>query len=143
MKTEQRIYSKTSGWQPIVASVDSEKAQLVFLFGDRDLLKEASLIDEIRSFYPNSQLVGCSTAGEICGTEVMVNSIVCTAVEFKDVQIVVRSEEIKNSANSADLGQKLASKLDQNGLKHAFVFSEALGVNGSQLTQGLNDTFGR
>ena len=142
MKTEQRVFSLTSGWQPSKGNVHPDNVQLVFLFGDRDLLKQPNLVEEVQSFYPKANVVGCSTAGEICGSDVLVNTVVCTAIEFKDVRVSVCAEEIDADFDSMHFGKKLASKIDKTNLKHVFVLSEALDVNGSQLTKGLNEELG-
>src|SRR5659263_233863 len=79
MKTEQRIYNDANGWVKKSDNNLENLAQLVFLFGNKDLLKKQPHIDFIKSAYPVAQIVGCSTSGEICQEEVFNESIICTA----------------------------------------------------------------
>ncbi|NWJ50203.1 MAG: FIST C-terminal domain-containing protein [Bacteroidetes bacterium] len=138
MKTEQCIYSDSKGWVKKSDERLGKLAQLVFLFGNKDLLKIQQHIDFIRNTYPVAQIVGCSTSGEIFQEEVMNNNIVCTAVWFENTQIIVAVEHIDAMENSFRVGENLAEKLDKEGLVHIMVFSEGLNINGSELTKGLN-----
>lgn len=143
MKIEQRVFSSGNGW--VVSSpsdIDQQKAQIVFLFGDRDLLKSEATLAEIRSVYPNANLVGCSTAGEICKDEVIVNTVVSTAVQFDKTEVKVVSEPVRADRDSYQLGRQLAKALPEAGLKHVFIISEGLNINGSRLTVGLNSLLG-
>ena len=64
MKTEQSIYSQATGWIKKSGDGLDRLAQLVFLFGNKDLLKEQKNIDFVKGAYPFAQVVGCSTSGE-------------------------------------------------------------------------------
>lgn len=122
--------------------VTLDKAQLVLVFGDRDLLKKEEHFAEIKTFYPTANIVGCSTSGEILSDEVFTETIVTTAVEFEKTNVVVFSETVEKGHDSYVLGQKLAGKFNKEGLKHILIFSEGLDINGSQLTKGINDVIG-
>lgn len=139
MKTEQRIYSETDGW--VIKSDNNlgKLAQLVFLFGNRELLKEKEHIDFVKESYPLAQIVGCSTSGEIFQEEVFNNNIICTAVSFESSTIEIAQETIHSMEESYTVGQKLASKLDKENLVHIMVLSEGLNINGSELTKGINN----
>ena len=138
MKTEQRIYSKASGW--VIKSDNNlgSVAGLVFLFGDKDLLKEQAHIDFIKTAYPLAQVVGCSTSGEIYQEEVHNNSIVCTAIWFENTRIEIAEEPIRTMEESFLVGEKVAGALDKEELVHIMIFSEGLNINGSELTNGIN-----
>jgi len=83
MKTEQLIYSLERGWEFIINNNLSEKAQLLLVFGERELLKVKENIDYLKSKYPNAEIFGCSTSGEICDTRLFDENIICTAVWFE------------------------------------------------------------
>ena len=138
MKTEQSIYSEAKGWVKKSENNLSNIAQLVFLFGNKDLLKEQKHIDSLKVAYPSAQIVGCSTSGEICQEEVFNNNIVATAVWFENTTIEIAEERIISMEDSFLVGEKLAEKLDKEQLVHIMVFSEGLNINGSELTKGLN-----
>ena len=139
MKSEQRIVTQQGDW--IIKSDNGiqNQAQLVLLFGERELLKSAKHINLIKAHYKQAQIVGCSTSGEIFGEEVLNNEIVCTAVFFEKTQIAVASQRIETVKESFNVGKKLANALDKEGLNHILVLSEGLKINGSELTKGIND----
>ena len=139
MKTEQSIYSQATGWVKKSEFGLGNLVQLVFLFGNRDLLKEQKHIDYVKGAYPSAQIVGCSTSGEICQEEIFNNHIVCTAVWFQDTQIDIAHEHIGCMDDSFMVGEKLAAKLDKEDLVHILVLSEGLNINGSELTKGINN----
>jgi len=139
MKTEQSIYSEANGWVKKSENEIGKLAQLVFLFGNRELLKDQQHIDFVREAYPNAQITGCSTSGEIYQEEVYNNNIICTAVGFESSTIEIAKESIHSMEESYIVGQKLASKLDKENLVHIMVLSEGLNINGSELTKGINN----
>jgi hypothetical protein len=138
MKTEQSIYFEATGWQKKSDNNLGSIARLVFLFGNKDLLKEQKHIDFVKNEYPAAQIVGCSTSGEICQEEVFNNNIICTAVWFEKTEIEIAHEQITSMDNSFMVGEKLAEKLDKEHLVHIMVISEGLNINGSELTKGIN-----
>jgi hypothetical protein len=138
MKTEQRVYVETSGWKSTSDSNLGRSAQLVFLFGNKDLLKKQELIDGVRSWYPHAEIIGCSTAGEICQEEVYSNSIVCTAVWFEKTTVRIVAEPVDSNETDFNIGERLAHQLPEKDLIHVLILSEGLNINGSELTKGLN-----
>ncbi len=112
-------------------------AQLVFLFGSTDVLNERDLIEEVRMAYPGAHLFGCSTAGEICCTEVSDDSLVATAVNFEYTTVKGGQVRLGDVGNSFRAGECLSRSLDHEGLKHVLVLSDGCAVNGSELVRGL------
>jgi len=137
MKTEQLSWNQASGWQPGARRNLGESAQLVLLFGGRALLKEGAGLAALASAYPNAMLFGCSTSGEILDTHVNDDSIVATAISFDTTKLRFGLVKLSDTTCSLDAGQKLASLLEQEGLIHALVLSDGLGVNGSDLVRGI------
>jgi len=138
MKTEQLLYSTTSGWEMIKNNDLSEKANLIFIFGDRELLKQAEHIDYLKKHYPNAQILGCSTSGEICETTLHNEHLVCTAVWLEKSQIKTATSTIDSMEDSFSTGAKIAQNLIADDLVHVMVFAEGLNINGSELAKGLN-----
>ena len=138
MRTEQSIYSEASGWVQKSNQSLSSSAQLVFLFGNKELLKKQQLIDWVIGVYPNAQVVGCSTSGEIYQELVLNDNIVCTAIWFENTPVEIATEYIHTVEDSFGVGEKLAERLDKESLVHLMILSEGLNINGSELTKGLN-----
>jgi hypothetical protein len=111
--------------------------QLGLLFGSPALFKTPDWLVPLRKIYPRAHLWGCSTAGEICGTQVSDGSLVLTAVSFADTQIQVAHQRIHHMEESFGAGQYLGRCLTTEGLVHVLVLSDGLRVNGSELVKGL------
>ncbi len=140
MKTEQLIYTSTKEWKHFGSNSLSDKAQLVFVFGNRELLQQLHYIDYLSINYPNAQIIGCSTSGEICGTEIFNQHIVCTAVWFEKTTIKTTIKDITSIDNSYTAGVNVAKELLHEELQHVMIFSEGLNINGSELVKGINST---
>jgi len=138
MKTEQIIFTGADGWRIKSNNNLKELAQLVFVFGNSALLKISEHFDHIKMSYPNAEIVGCSTSGEIFQDEIYDLSIVCTAVYFENTVIKVVRESINSMDDSFGIGEMLVRKLEIKNLSHVFVLSEGLNINGSELTKGIN-----
>lgn len=137
MTTEQRKWTKDVGWVTISDNNLKDSAQLVFLFGETSLLKDPKNLETVKGFYPNAHILAGSTAGEIIGTQVLDNSLVVTAVYFKDTQLGLAKTKIEKMEDSQMAGEKLANSLQKEGLIHVLVISDGLHVNGTKLVNGL------
>lgn len=137
MKIEQTRWTEAQGWAPAPPGILGETAQLALLFGSTSLLSEQKCLAEIKRAYPNAHLLGCSTSGEICGTQVFDDSLVATAVSFEHTQLQGTRIKISDVGGSFEAGERLAQALDKEGLVHVFILSDGLHVNGSELVAGL------
>ena len=82
-------------------------------------------------------MIGCSTSGEIVGDSVVDDSIVATAVHFDHTRLRTASTSITDAKASYEVGEELARQLKDPALRHVFVLSDGLKVNGSDLARGL------
>ena len=137
MKTEQNVWTQKTGWQPSAPGTLGKSAQLVLVFGANDLLKKSPLLKELAGIYPNASLVGCSTAGEICGTTVYDDSLTTVAVHFEQTTIRSHEIEVGSAEDSFLAGERLAALVSPANLSHLFVLSKGVNVNGSELIKGL------
>ena len=137
MNTEHMRWSPTTGWSP-PPGVLAESAQLVLVFGARDVLDQGgAALRAIRLAYRDAAVVGCSTAGEILGTNVFDDTLVATAVAFERTRLETACVEIREAGESRACGEELARRLVKPGLAHIFLLSDGLNVNGSELVDGL------
>ncbi|MHA7056317.1 FIST signal transduction protein [Aquimarina sp. M1] len=142
MKTQQ--YSKKKGglWRSVMTYTDSLNKPLVLVFGNRYLLEDPKIFDEVKDLYPDGEIIIGSSAGEILGENVADSSVVLTAIEFEKSQyVVVRENILEHNKDAFVTGQKLCKKLTENNLKHVFIISEGSFVNGSALINGLESVY--
>ena len=137
MRVEQRIWTRSKGWAGSSKGASGISAQLVLVFGSTSALKETSALDETKASYPGAHVFGCSAAGEILGTKVLDDSFVSTAIEFASTEIRCASGSVHGHGGSFQVGVKLARSIPREGLRHLFVLSDGLRVNGSRLVDGL------
>lgn len=114
-------------------------AQWVLAFGSRSLIKEPQLQTALHNAFPEAEIVGCTTSGEIQDIDIYDESLCLTAVTFEHSSIKVESANASDFDNSYELAKHLALKLDHNQLRHVFVLSDGHLVNGSDLVSGLNE----
>jgi hypothetical protein len=139
LKIEQLQWSAETGWVPgIERSSLGESAQVVFLFGSAGLMKASESFELCRRAYTNAHLLGCSTAGEILGTNLRRDTVAVTAVSFASTAVKVARVELRGQGDSLAAGEELIRSLDPGGLKHVFIISEVLQVDASDLVDGIN-----
>jgi hypothetical protein len=114
-----------------------ENAQLVLAFGATARIRDAAIWNALREQWPKAHIVGCSTAGEIAGAVVHDDSVVATALCFERSRVVAVNVTLAEVGGSRAAGRALASRLPEAGLRHVFVVSDGLQVNGSELVLGL------
>ncbi len=146
MKIEQTTWTQTLGWRPQPSGAFTDTAQLVLAFGAPELIRNPGLIDEIRRFYPQAIILGCSSAGEICGSHVLENSFVVTAIQFDSTLLSTAHINLTHTTDSIQAGEQLAIALPHTmnnemgqaeKLAHVLVLTEGLDLNGSDLITGM------
>ncbi len=138
MKTEQKYWLPSEGWKTSSDNNLSDSANLVLVFGSREELESPERFHEIRAFYPNSDIVVSSTAGEIFDVQVRDGTIVLTAICFEHSELKFVKVDFDADKDSFKVGESLSQQLLGKHLKHIFVISDGHMVNGSQLVEGLN-----
>lgn len=137
MQIEQTRWMQGKGWIPALPGRMEANAQLVLLFGSPACLKQTKWQEDIAMAYPTAHRLGCSTAGEIYGTEVTDETLVATAIAFEHTRLHGASLKLGDVNNSFQAGERLANSLPGESLVHVLVFSDGQNVNGSELVAGL------
>ncbi|MFT4668871.1 MAG: hypothetical protein ACI825_000053 [Planctomycetota bacterium] len=137
MKTVQLVRKEGESWTTIGASI-ALKNPLVLVFGNRFLLEDEHVYEEVRALFPDGHIVFGSSCGEIAAGKVNDDSITITAIEFERATFKIETHNILDEdLDSEKSGYKAVEKLPAEGLKHVFVISEGSFVNGSNLTKGM------
>ncbi len=114
MRYEQQLWSKETGWKNILGQIEPDKATLVLYFGGREAIQSGEIYRSLATQYPKAHVVGCSTGGEIVGSEVHDNTVTSIALQFTATKIKVTSCPI--TTNSFDAGVKIAQDLKADDL---------------------------
>lgn len=134
MITYQSIY-QDKHWTPKIES--NLNVQLVLLFGGRKLAADQAIRNHIASQYPNADIIGCTTAGEVIDVQVYDESLCLTAIEFNSSKVEVHTVNINN--DPANAPKELADFFQKEGLKSFFVLSDGQMINGTDLTNTLQN----
>src|SRR5262249_38778821 len=138
MKLETLSYTSDSGWSSNrFPELDSSQT-LIIVFGSPDLIDRPAPIMELAEAYPNSHIVGCSSAGEIFRVDVIDDSLVAAAVKFDRAEVDTAFVGISSPTHSYSAGRALAKKLMRPDLRGVLIFSDGIHVNGTELIRGFN-----
>lgn len=123
------------------ANLDSDlngPYQLALCFSSKKSLENQNIFQMVTEKFPGAELVICSTAGEICQDEILDNSLVVAALNFKNTKIATAWVRTRDYKNSFEMGSGLVEKLPKDGLKYIMLVSDGSLVNGSELVKGVN-----
>ncbi len=117
---------------------DKSGAQLVCVFGDTDEFKQPQHYHAIRELYPTAHIIGCSSSGHVIGDEMSKAPIVASAISLEHGSVSLAYMDFEPGDDVEQLSQQLLSELDSSGMKHIFILSDGLYMNGSALVRGIN-----
>lgn len=136
MQIEQMSWTEKSGWTAIPAF--SAEADLVLVFADEGYFQTEACYTQLQTSFPQAHIIGCSSSGNVMGVEISDVNMVATVVKLERSKIRLASVDIQTGEDMIQLGQRLMSQLADADLRHAFILSDGLQVNGSELAKGLN-----
>jgi len=126
-------------WQFINENLTQKQhIDLVLVFGDSDKFKLPEPYLELRRIYPDAKIIGCSSSGNIMSVEVSRSQLIATAVQFEQAKVKLAFIDFDDNADIEKHSARLMHDLNGEDLKHVFVLSDGLLVNGSRLVNGLN-----
>ena len=99
----------------------------------------SEFVDQLKSSFKDSLIIGCSTSGEILDDTVKDQSISLTAVKFEKTEVRLTEIAIDEMSKSRDTGIKLTEQIEKEGLRHLFVLSDGLNINGAELVKGITE----
>lgn len=136
MEVCQFCWTPEHGWQAPPASAAA--ANLLLVFSDADYFRQPDCYRDLRAMFPNACIVGCSSSGSIHDTRIGDGDVVATAVKFDRGYVRMARAEVVAGADLQALAGEMMDELAGDDLRHAFVLSDGISVNGSDLASGLN-----
>lgn len=141
MKIVQAYKVKNGNWNYHTEKQDL-KEPLVLVLGNRHLLEDKVVLEDIRKEFPYEHIVFGSTAGEIIDITVVEESITVLAIEFEKSSFIVKRDNILDHDKSTlALGTSLSAKMPKENLKHLFIVSEGSFMSGTSLINGIQSEF--
>lgn len=140
MKIEMLIFDKNqwSKYSGDLLEKEYSLVNVVFVYGHTDIVKREDNFKDIKEKYPNARIVGCSTSGNVMEASLTNYELTATAVYLEKSSIEISSISFNEKDNVEELSKELISKLSKENLKHIFIMSDGLLINGSSLTRGIN-----
>lgn len=138
MELKTFSFTQARGWSvPELPHVDSPNT-LVLAFAAPQFGQEPAPIRSLAAAFPQSHLIGCSSAGEILGTSLHDESVSVAVARFERTPLATAGAPVAAPADSYAAGRRIAEQLLRPDLRGVLVISDGLKVNGSELVRGLN-----
>lgn len=137
METVQVQWFRSDGWQGSPAT--SWRPDVAFAFGSRNVLGDPASLAALRAAFPEVPVVGCSTAGEIFGTNVQDGTLSVTAVRFEHTRVRFTRRTVPDRSTCREAARDIARALAADDLVSVFVLSDGLRVYGPDVVAGLGD----
>lgn len=138
MKTAQIRLNSRRQWDPGLSVTEGQATDLALVFwSDTDPQTVAEGARLLRAMCPQAIILGCSTGGVIMGRTFLENTVIATLVSFDRTTLKSVVGRLQDHADVYALSRHLAGNLPADGLKHVFVLSDGLAINGCTLASGL------
>lgn len=125
---------------PLDPADDSHSTLLLLFAGSRepDHDPAATALAQLIAGFPQSVLIGCSTAGEIAGDVVEDHTITVAVVVFATTRLRMATALLPNAQASWTAGAEVARQLAGWPANAVLVLAPGVDINGSELVRGLN-----
>lgn len=138
MRILQMNWSEISGWETVDGASKLKQANLVLAFGERQAIELPARFAEIKSQFPDAEILSCSSSGDIVGREVVDESIQLTAIQLEKTILRSAQVDIETGGEHFHAGAELAKMLLGPDLKLVFVLADGHNANAGELISGLN-----
>jgi hypothetical protein len=144
MQVHQVRLTPSSALPGALQASQNPAPDLVLCFADPLFFEapDAALTAALRAAYPESLIVGCSSAGEISTDGVTTGSAVVTSVKFARPGLVAVDEAVHGMTDSEAAGERLGAKLASAAPHSVIVLGQGVELNGSALIRGLRKALG-
>lgn len=136
MNISQSRWTPQAGWE--TPDARAREADLVLVFSSADYFRQPACYEDLRGMFPSAHIVGCSSSGDIHGTQIGDGYMVVTAVRFDKGHVQLVHAQALPGQDLQAIASGLMDRLKAEDLQHAFALSDGLSVNGSDLATGLN-----
>lgn len=136
METTLHTWSKRKGWE--ISPKINNKTQLLIFFAAKDIVKNDLSMLDLEKLYPNAEIVGCSSAGEIFQSSVQNDSLVLAAIQFASSSVKVISGNISHDRDSLSIANEILEALNLEGLKHIMLIADPYSTQVDDVLKKIN-----
>ncbi len=127
------------------------KPQIILFFAAPELFRDKAFIDSLaKAVDRGANVIGCSTAGEICREGVFDDGVSLLALRFDATEVRISQVHLPSPDQSEEAGMTLGKSFISFAPKGIFVLCPGTNAEGSQFTingsrfaKGLADTVGK
>jgi hypothetical protein len=142
MKIRQYCYRAAPDETAMNSALNEIDPTLLIVFAAVDHLEQPNFLPALRSRFPNSEIIGCSTAGEITAEGVDDGGCAINAIEFSRCTVRTARTQLAAMTDSRAAGQRVAQTLNRPDLRAILTFGPGVAINGSALVEGMTDIVG-
>lgn len=142
MQIKSVTFRGSEGWSDALPTALDGEQTLVLVFGSPDCPDIDLALAALRQGFPQSWICGCSTSGEIHADQLLDATLSVAVVRFERSALMMTCTPLLHPNDSAEAGRRLAEALNPAGLRAVLLLSDGVGVNGSQLVDGLSARLG-
>jgi len=135
MQTAIFQWKPSTGWA--TGKIEPATVDLVVYLGSRATLLTTPVFEQLRALCPHALLLGCSTSGQIDGSQIEDDGIAAVALQFRATEIKGVSRKLDDAAQSYQVGAEMGRVLARPDLAGVFLLADGLRSNGSTLVAGL------
>lgn len=141
MKVSQITFSSKQELSSFLKDFRPETNDFYLAFADKSYFKDDQINSEISKAFGSAVLAGCSSSGEISNKKFSEGTFILTAVKLEKSRIKKCCYKLKDVSESREAGVHLAKQLQSPDLKHVFILSDGINVNGTRLIEGINSVY--
>lgn len=146
-----RVQQIRTGLRPtyegaLLAPLLELEPHVLLAFGSAAHFEQAELFHRLHHALPDTLLIGCSTAGEICRDGAFEGQAILTGIRFTAPLLRTASSHIPDMEHSREagrrLGRQLAHPMGADPLRSVLILGQGVRINGSDLLRGLTEALG-
>jgi len=130
-------YREATGWSRVLPAELDGPNTLVIAFGAASFIDAPAALTQLIAAFPQSKIIGCSSAGEILADLVADDSLVVAVARFEHTSVAYAAAPIATMADSAQAGSRIGAELAAARPRVVLALSDGLRVNGSELVKGM------
>lgn len=142
MHVKQCLVRSTDALAGPLAELAGSRPDLLLVFGAVKHFAEGGLAASLQAAFPETALLGCSTAGEITADGVDDGTCTLTAVRFEQTTLTRGSTRLQGMDDSFAAGERLGRQIAAVNLKSVLIFGPGVQINGSALVNGMSSIIG-
>ncbi len=113
---------------------------IILNFGNRKVLENSW--SQLKKAFPSTEIISCSTGGQIIGERLSDKSILAAAIRFEKTTVRTTAIQVDACHTSYTCGQQIGRNLKSEDLKAILVFADGMTINGCTLACGIADLVG-